>query len=71
MAAPLMAPCLSVMSVTAPLNERNTSALLPTRVVLSSGPDFVLMVLADVRMEWWIIDNQDRKAPRVRHRRLP
>jgi len=33
--------------------------------------DFVWVTLPGLRMERRIIDNQDWKAPRVRHRRLP
>jgi hypothetical protein len=37
----------------------------------SAGPDFVLVALPGARTERLIIDHQDWKASRVRHRRLP
>lgn len=68
----LMALFLSVMSVMAPFNNKaDVRAALQQGSSKRAARDFVLMVLGGARMERWIIDNQDRKAPRVRHRRLP
>jgi hypothetical protein len=67
-----MAPCSSAMSVMAPrYNKADVRAALHQDSFNRAGPDFVLLVLPGVRMERWIIDNQNRKVPRVRHRRLP
>jgi hypothetical protein len=69
LAAPLMARCLSVRALLN--NKADVRAALHQGSSNHVGPDLVLMVLADVRIERWIINHQDRKAPRVRHRRLP
>jgi len=67
LAAPdAMAPCLSVV---APDNKAEVRAALGT--FNPAGRDFVWAALPGARTERWIIDNQDGKAPRVRHRRLP
>jgi hypothetical protein len=67
-----MAPCSSAMSVMAALyNKADVRAALHQDSFNRAGPDFVLLVVPGVRMERWIIGNQDRKAPRVRHCRLP
>jgi hypothetical protein len=69
LAAPdLMAPCLSVV---APCYDKaEVRAALHQGTFNRTGPDFVSMALLGVPMEWWTIDNQTWKAPRVRHRRL-
>jgi hypothetical protein len=69
LAAPdLMAPCLSVV---APDNKAEVRAVLPQGTFNRAPADFVWVGLPGARMERWIIDNQDWKASRVRHRRLP
>jgi hypothetical protein len=65
----LMAPCLSV--VASCYNKAEVRAALHQRTFNRAGLDFVWATLPCVRMERWIIDNQDWKASRVRHRRLP
>jgi hypothetical protein len=69
LAAPdLMASCLSVV---APDNKAEVGAALRKDSPNRAAPDFVWVALLGVRTQRWIIDNQDWKARRVRHRRLP
>jgi urease alpha subunit len=68
LAAPdLMAACLSVM---APYDKAEVRAALHRDSLNRADPDFAWVALLGVRTQRWIIDNQDWKAPRVRHRRL-
>jgi hypothetical protein len=69
MAPDLMAPCLSGLSPC--YNKAEVRAALHQGTFNRADPDFVWTALPGVRMERWIIDTQDREAPRVRHRRLP
>jgi len=69
LAAPdLTGPCLSVV---APDNMAEVRAALRQGTFNRAPPDFVGVALPGTRMERSIIDNQDGKAPRVWHRRLP
>jgi hypothetical protein len=69
LAAPgLMAACLSVV---APYDQAEARAALHKDSFSRAGPGFVWVALLGVQAERSIIDNQDWKAPRVRHRRLP
>jgi hypothetical protein len=70
LAAPdLMAPCLSVVAPC--YNKAEVRPALHQVIFNRADPDFVWVALPGVRMERWMIDNQDREAPHVRHRRLP
>jgi hypothetical protein len=64
-----MAPCLSVVAPC--YNKPEVRAVLHQGTFNRAGPNFAWVALPGVRMERWIIDNQDWKAPRVRHRRIP
>jgi hypothetical protein len=68
-ATDLMAPCLSVVSRC--YNKAEVRAALHQGRFSRADPDFVRVALPGVRMQRWIIDNQDWEAPRVRHHRLP
>jgi hypothetical protein len=69
----LAAPGLTAarLSVVAPYGQAEVRAALHKDSFNRAGPGFVWGALLGVRGERWIIDNQDWKAPRVRHRRLP
>jgi hypothetical protein len=64
-----MAPCLSVVAFC----DKNAEvrAALRQGIFKRADPDCEWATLRGVRMERWIVDNQDWEAPRVRHRRLP
>jgi hypothetical protein len=65
----LVAPRLS--AVTPCYDKAEVCAALRQSIVNRAVPDFVWVALPGVQMERWIIENQDWKTPRVRHRWLP
>lgn len=68
-ASDLMAPCLSV--VASCYDKAEVCAALHQGTFRRAGPDFMWVALPGMRVERRIIDNQDWKALRVRHRRIP
>ena len=63
------APCLSAAAPC--YNKPEGRATLHQDTFNSAGVDFVWVALPGVRMKRRIIGNQNWKAPRVRHRRIP
>jgi hypothetical protein len=68
-ATDLMAPCLAVVAPCC--NKAEVSPALNQGTFNRADAEFVWGALHGLRMERWIIDNQDCEAPRVRYRRLP
>jgi hypothetical protein len=65
----LVAPCLPVVAHC--YYKAEFRAALHRVTFDRAGPDFVWVASPGVRMERWVLDNQDWKAPHVRHRRIP
>jgi hypothetical protein len=64
-----LAPCLPAVAPC--YNKAEVHPAFYQGILNRAGLDFAWMTLPAMRMERWIIDNQNWRAPRVRHRRFP